>query len=51
MWQLRSSAVRGRTCEMPEPNAIDGGIYQICPGTTDCATLVTYDGHASLGFC
>ncbi len=41
----------GRTCDPPQPDAIDGGVYQICPGDSDCATLVTYEGQASLGYC
>ncbi len=42
----------GRMCSAPDPSEIDaGGPYQICPGTSDCATLVSYDGGAMLGYC
>ena len=42
----------GRMCSAPDPSAIDaGGPYQICPGTSECATLVSYDGGAMLGYC
>jgi hypothetical protein len=41
----------GRTCSAPNPDAIDGGVYQVCPGNGDCATLVSYDGGAMLGYC
>ena len=41
----------GRTCSAPQPDAIDGGVYQVCPGNADCATLVTYDGQGMLGYC
>ncbi len=41
----------GRTCDPPHPSEIDAGVYQICPGPMECATLVTYDGGSMLGFC
>ena len=42
----------GRMCSAPDPSAIDaGGPYQVCPGYMDCATLVSYDGGAMLGYC
>jgi hypothetical protein len=41
----------GRTCDAPDLTAIDGGVYQICPGNGDCALLVSYDGQSMLGFC
>jgi hypothetical protein len=41
----------GRTCGTPDPSAIDGGVYQVCPDDGDCATLVTYDGQATVGYC
>jgi hypothetical protein len=41
----------GRMCQAPDPGAIDGGVYQICPGDGDCALLVSYDGQSMLGFC
>jgi hypothetical protein len=43
----------GRSCGAPNPSqaTVDGGVYQICPGTNECATLVTYSGQSSVGFC
>jgi hypothetical protein len=41
----------GRTCGLPDPSQEDGGIYQICPGPNECATLVVYDGGSTIGFC
>jgi hypothetical protein len=41
----------GRTCDPPDTSAIDAGVYQICPDDDDCATLVTYEGQATVGFC
>ena len=42
----------GRMCSAPDPEEIDaGGPYQICPGTGECALLVSYDGGSMLGFC
>jgi hypothetical protein len=42
----------GRMCGAPDPTAIDaGGVYQVCPGTGDCATLVSYDGGSMSGYC
>jgi hypothetical protein len=41
----------GRTCDAPQPDAADGGVYQLCPGSGDCLTLVTTDGQASPGYC
>jgi hypothetical protein len=31
--------------------SIDGGVYQVCPGNADCATVVSYDGGAMFGYC
>ncbi len=41
----------GRMCGPPDPSMIDGGVYQVCPGYMECATLVSYDGGAMLGYC
>jgi hypothetical protein len=41
----------GRTCDLYDPAAIDGGIYEICPGDGDCALLVSYDGQSMPGLC
>jgi hypothetical protein len=41
----------GRTCQIYDSNAIDGGTYEICPGDGDCALLVSYDGQSMPGLC
>jgi hypothetical protein len=41
----------GRACGTPDPSAIDGGTYQICPGTNECELVVSYDGTTRVDFC
>ncbi|MBL8680481.1 MAG: hypothetical protein JNK05_14985 [Myxococcales bacterium] len=41
----------GRTCSPVRPEQADGGVYQVCPGTNGCATLVMYNGQSMVGFC
>ncbi len=41
----------GRMCSDVRPEQGDGGVYQICPGTNGCATLVMSTGTSMVGFC
>lgn len=41
----------GRTCSDVRPEQADGGVYQVCPGTGGCATLVMSNGQSMVGFC
>jgi hypothetical protein len=41
----------GRTCSDVRPAQADGGVYQVCPGTNGCATLVMSNGASMQGFC
>ena len=41
----------GRACSDVRPEQSDGGVYQVCPGTDGCATLVMSNGQSMVGFC
>jgi hypothetical protein len=41
----------GRACSDVRPEMGDGGVYQICPGTNGCATLVMSNGTSMQGYC
>lgn len=41
----------GRMCSDVRPEQGDGGVYQVCPGTNGCATLVMSTGQSMVGFC
>jgi hypothetical protein len=41
----------GRMCSDVRPEQGDGGVYQVCPGTNGCATLVMSNGRSEIGYC